>query len=181
MRPERRRGPASPKRTQRSCAFAATGSVKRGEKTTAWGRLAARGVGELALVDGAMDQRQRVEAVETAAARSAELSLWSQSWASQQGSDPKRAASDATSATRRLQTPLEDWPSQSPDLNPIESLWSILDRSISDRRCNTKAELWECLQEAWYKLDSSILTKLVESMPRRLNAVIDNKGYPTKY
>ena len=60
-------------------------------------------------------------------------------------------------------------------LNPIENLWSILDWSISDRRCNTKAELWECLQQAWYEFDSSILTKLVESMPRRLHAVIDNK------
>ena len=88
-------------------------------------------------------------------------------------------ATNRVAAINEMQIPLEDWPSQSPDLNPIENLWSILDRSISDRRCNTKAELWECLQEAWYKLDSSILTKLVESMPRRLNAVIDNKGYPT--
>merc|ERR1711871_506119 len=62
------------------------------------------------------------------------------------------------------------------DLNPIEIMWSILGRSISDRRCNTKAELWECVQQAWYKLASSILTKLVESMPRRLHAVTDNKG-----
>lgn len=84
-------------------------------------------------------------------------------------------------AIHEMRIPLEDWPSRSPDLKPIENLWSILDRSISDNRCNTKAELWECLQQAWYKLDSSILTKLVESMPRRLHAVIDNKGYPTKY
>ena len=112
--------------------------------------------------------------------RSADLLLQGRDWTFQRDNDPKHTAINAQRATHETQTPLEDWPSQSPDLNPIESLWSILDRSISDRRRNAKAELWECAQQAWRKLDSSVLTKLVESVPRRLNAVIDNKGYPTK-
>ena len=53
--------------------------------------------------------------------------------------------------------------------------------SGSGRRCNTKAELWERLQQAWYKLDWRLEhfdLKLVEGMPRRLHAVIDIKAYP---
>ena len=167
--------------SERNCTFAITGSVKHDEKIMVWGCFAAHGVGELVLIDGIMDQYQYIEILRTAVRRSADLLFQGRNWTFQQDNDPKHTAINTQRAIHEMQIPLEDWPSQSPDLNPIENLWSILDRSISDRRCNTKAELWECLQEAWYKLDSSILTKLVESMPRRLNAVIDNKGYPTKY
>jgi len=37
------------------------------------------------------------------------------------------------------------------------------------------------LQEEWSKLDIDICKNLVDSMPRRIAAVIDNKGNPTKY
>ena len=38
------------------------------------------------------------------------------------------------------------------------------------------------LQEGWQApLPVDLLTRLVDSMPRRLQAVIDSKGYPTKY
>ena len=167
--------------SERNCTFAITGSVKHDDKIMVWGCFAAHGVGELVLIDGIMDQYQYIDIVRTAVRRSADLLFQGRNWTFQQDNDPKHTAINTQRAMHEMQIPLEDWPSQSPDLNPIENLWSILDRSISDRRCNTKAELWECLQKAWYKLDSSILTKLVESMPRRLNAVIDNKGYPTKY
>jgi hypothetical protein len=50
-----------------------------------------------------------------------------------------------------------------------------------DRKCNTKEELFAVLQEAWERIPEDYLQSLVESMPRRLNAVIDAKGYGTKY
>jgi transposase len=75
------------------------------------------------------------------------------------------------------------WPAQSPDLNPIENLWDELERKV--RKHNplpkNKDNLWEILQEEWSKLDEDIYKNLVDSMPRRIAAVIDNKGNPTKY
>jgi transposase len=75
------------------------------------------------------------------------------------------------------------WPSSSPDLNPIENLWHILRSKIRKRRPKIlkKEDLMCALVEEWEKLDVEIINHLIDSMPRRLQAVIDAKGGSTKY
>ena len=41
-----------------------------------------------------------------------------------------------------------DWPSQSPDINPIENLWYILDRETKDRLCQNEDDLFKTLEKA---------------------------------
>ena len=75
------------------------------------------------------------------------------------------------------------WPAQSPDLNPIENLWNQLDRKVRSHKPlpKNKDDLWEILQKEWLKLEKDKYNNLVNSMPNRIAAVIENKGYPTKY
>ena len=73
------------------------------------------------------------------------------------------------------------WPAQSPDLNPIENLWSYLDWKLKNRKPSNEAELFKCLQEAWEAIPTDYLMRLVDSMPRRCEAVIEAKGHSTKY
>ena len=75
------------------------------------------------------------------------------------------------------------WPASSSDLNPIENLWHILRDRIRKRKVQprNKTDLIEALQEEWAKLDMNIVNDLIDSMPWRLQAVIDAKGGPTKY
>ncbi|GIY13323.1 transposable element Tcb1 transposase [Caerostris darwini] len=76
-----------------------------------------------------------------------------------------------------------EWPAQSPDLNPIEHLWDELDRRL--RACTplskSKPELWNFLLNIWKEIPLATMTNLVESMPRRVAAVIAAKGGPTSY
>ena len=76
-----------------------------------------------------------------------------------------------------------DWPAISPDLNPIEHLWDILDRRIR-RRLNppqTLQQLTEALVEEWNSIPQEVIRRLVRSMPRRCQEVIRATGGHTRY
>jgi hypothetical protein len=78
---------------------------------------------------------------------------------------------------------MDKWPAQSPDLNPIEHVWSELARKLRRRKNlihNTEDLRLELLL-AWENIDVEFTAKLIESMPRRCQAVIDSKGHVKKY
>ncbi|KAL6466679.1 hypothetical protein MHYP_G00244830 [Metynnis hypsauchen] len=76
-----------------------------------------------------------------------------------------------------------DWPAQSPDLNPMEHLWDELEQRLRERlfRPTSVSDLINALQEEWAKIPISTLLNIVESLPRRVEAVITAKGGPTSY
>ena len=71
----------------------------------------------------------------------------------------------------------EEWPPQSPDLNPIENIWDYMETKLEKMPSTIVSELWEMLQEIWRK----VILNLVRSMPRRVQAVLKAKRGHTKY
>ncbi len=71
-----------------------------------------------------------------------------------------------------------DWPANSPDLNPIDSLW-IVKRKMRNKRPKNADELKA--NETWASIPPQQCHKLITSMPRRIEAVTKAKGAPTKY
>ena len=78
---------------------------------------------------------------------------------------------------------LLEWPAQSPDLNFIQNLRAYFEYIVKDRCTKTSNELWKELRRAWMMIsnDRRYLKTLIESMPRRIQAVLDANGGPTKY
>jgi len=78
---------------------------------------------------------------------------------------------------------IDDWPSKSPDLNPIEHVWDNLDRRVRRRLNppNNVNELRAALLEAWNNIPQADISKLVLSMRHRCQAVRIAHGGHTRY
>ena len=92
----------------------------------------------------------------------------------------KAPAHTAASTTRWLQQHgvrvVERWPGNSPDLNPIENLWGWMKRKIYERDVHTVEQLKRAIQQVWDEVPDHILSKLMCSMAKRLQRVVDMQG-----
>ena len=73
------------------------------------------------------------------------------------------------------------WPPDSPDLNPIEHLWDVLDEQVRSVEAPPRnlQELKELLLTSWCQIPQHTFRGLVESMPQRVMAVLAAEGGPT--
>lgn len=156
-------------------------TIKHDLKINVWGCFCLSGVGNIHLIEGIMDQDVYLDILGEAMIQSADLLFNRENWIFQQDNDPKHTAIRVKKYLSDEKIVLLEWPAQSPDLNPIENLWSILEQKCVNRQPNNKEELFETLKEEWNKLDKDTLKGLIESMGKRCEAVIKSKGYSTKY
>ena len=73
------------------------------------------------------------------------------------------------------------WPPFSEDLNPVEHLWDELEKRLKKHQPKNRQELGSLLMEEWKETEISVLEKLVDLVPSRLDEYIRVKDYPTKY
>ena len=70
---------------------------------------------------------------------------------------------------------------QSPDINPIENLWSELKMRLCKYQIINVNQLKAKLLLELDNISNNITRKLVQSTPHRLLEVIQHKAYQTKY
>ena len=145
-----------------------------------WGCFASNRVSQLNIVDGTMDAKQYISILETSMVPSAR-ELIGQNYVFQQDNDPKHTSKLAKTWFQKKNINVLEWPSQSPDLNPIENLWSIFKNEIHKLNLTRKSQLVDEMEKAWKLLDSELCKRLVTSMRGRLREVIANKGLWTNY
>ena len=101
----------------------------------AWGCFSANRLGPLHRIRRIMDKWSYKNILEQYMLPCAEWEMPLQ-WTFQQDSDPKQTPKVVKSCFRQKNINIMEWPPQSPDLKPIENLWSIVKQRI-DRKILT--------------------------------------------
>ena len=162
-----------------------TGTKKfDGGSVMVWGCMTWDGAGLAFKIDGKMDADLYCKTLEDKLQGTLEYYDKSPSdIIFQQDNDSKHTNKKAQTWFKNHGFQLLQWLAQSPDLNPIEHLWTHIKRRIEEDKepPNSVHKLWDRIQEEWDKVEPDVCQNLIESMPRRLNAVLKANGGYTKY
>jgi transposase len=146
-----------------------------GGSVMTWGCIAINGVGKLVIIDGIMDRfvyhRILVENLKQSAAE-----LGMDQFIFQQDNDPKHTSRLMKEYFMENNINVLEWPAQSPDLNPIEHIWSWMKQQLSQIGIKDKADLKNKLMALWKEIPPDLLKNVVNSMTKRISAVISAKG-----
>ena len=149
-----------------------------------WGCMTVHGVGLMCRIEGKMDASLYEEILGDELMGTVDYyEMDREDLIFQQDNDPKHKSKHAQKWFKDNGIKVLDWPAQSPDLNPIEHLWSIVKFCLAAYPTPAPSieELWKRVEAEWEKIPKEECLKLINSMPRRVAAVLKAKGGYTKY
>ena len=104
-----------------------------------------------------------------------------QHWRLQMDNDPKHRSNICKEFIDENALHLLHWPSNSPDANSIENIWSIVKRNVEKRKPMNIDQLELFLAEEFENIDTDVVKNCVMSMKKRCLLLIDCKGERIRY
>ncbi|CAF1559073.1 unnamed protein product [Adineta ricciae] len=147
-----------------------------------WSYITCHGLGPLIIYDGRLNSLQYINILDD------HLSTAFQKFPStqlqkilyqQDNAGPHRSAM-TQNYLQENRISLLQWPANSPDLNIMENIWSIVDNRLLKLPINNIDDLKSALQHVWTEISHNTIEKLFKSMPQRLRQVINFKGFSCK-
>jgi transposase len=96
---------------------------------------------------------------------------------------PCHTAKSLTNYLHSYNVEVLEWPGNSPDMNTVKNIWEEMEDSVSNTFSTTKQQFTERSLQAWQhdQIPIQLVQREIESMSRRIQALIKGKGEPTQY
>ena len=151
---------------------------KHGKKVNAWAGISKGGKTSIQLFTENMTKElyvsimeKHLKEMERMTGKNFEL-IWD--------NDPKHTSNLAKEFYKK-HCKILDWPAYSPDLNPIENIWSIIKSRLNQISTSKISEIISEVKVLWEELKQEYIDNCIESMPSRLQECINNEGYWLNY
>lgn len=159
-------------------------TVKHPTKVMIWSVISGKGTGRLYVVEGTMKQDQYKKVLQERLIP--QLQEWfpnGEPFVFMQDGAPCHTARSVKTFLQLNNIPLLSWPGNSPDMNPIENVWELVKREVAKEAITTKTRLIEKIIHVWnhHPRMQETVQECINSMPRRIKALIAAKGGSTKY
>lgn len=158
-------------------------TVKHPPKVHVWGCFSSQGFGELVCFQQNLDANFMCRIYEWGllASVSKFFGEGCLDWILQEDNDPKHRSKIAKKWKAENNVEELSWPSMSPDQNPIENVWRLMKIKIQKKTIRTIKGLKSELRKEWNCLPNDLAVKLVDSMERRVIALLESNGDYTMY
>ena len=150
------------------------GAPKFCPKVMVWGALSFKGFYLKIIPEGTINSRKYCEILlEFMPYANA---LFANGWILEQDGATPHTSRETSDFFAENQVQILQWPPNSPDINPVENVWTILKNFVEKKNPQTKAALIENIQESQHEITESIRENLMKSIPKRLGLCLANNG-----
>jgi hypothetical protein len=149
-----------------------------GGSVSVWGCFSAKGPGPILFYDGRLNATAYTTLLSAALPQFIEDQFSDQNCDCffQQDNAPCHTARSTVQWFEEQQIRVLPWPATSPDLNPIENVWSIIDQGLVKMKIGSITELKTAITNIWYEIDKEVWLKLSQSLRGRVSKVLKLKG-----
>ena len=149
-----------------------------------WGCMSAGGVGQLMVCEGTMNSLKYCQILEhhmLPSTRALFNCLRAHHWIFQWENAPCHTARASKTWMNEHGVQLLDWPAQSPDMSPIETMWRIIKAAASERKSRNTQELRRFVVDEWNHITPEQCKPIVDNMPKRIQTLVHARGLASKY
>jgi transposase len=153
-------------------------TVKHPVKVNVWGCFSSKGFGRIICFEKNLNAEKMCDIYKRGLLPTARNHFGpdSTSWKLLEDNDPKHTSKLAKKWKAENGVKNIDWPSASPDVNPIENVWKVVKMSLEKKKLKDPKSLARAIKRQWKALPKEMAAKLVDSMKSRISDVIENKG-----